>query len=103
MILFVGQYLSLEKIVRLSAAPEQSSLKYIYDIFLVNLPSPHLEVFSLAKTILLRRGGTRRSTDLKPLTAFLLTVPKKNDDNRVDSQPRRPADWNTYLNGSVPK
>ena len=35
MILFVGQYLSLEKIVRLSEAPEQSSLKSIYDIFLI--------------------------------------------------------------------
>ena len=35
MILFVGQYLSLEKIVRLSELPEQSSLESIYDIFLV--------------------------------------------------------------------
>ena len=37
MILFVGQYLSLEKIVRLSELPEQSSLESIYDIFLVML------------------------------------------------------------------
>ena len=37
MILFVGQYLSLEKIVRLSELPEQSSLESIYDIFLVIL------------------------------------------------------------------
>ena len=35
MILFVGQYLCLEKIVHLSEAPEHSSLKSIYGIFLV--------------------------------------------------------------------
>ena len=38
-------------------------------VLLVNLPSPPLEVFSMAKTILLRRGGTRRSPYIKPLTA----------------------------------
>ena len=38
-------------------------------VLLVNLPSPPLEVFSMAKTILLRRVGSRRSPYIKPLTA----------------------------------
>ena len=35
MMLFVGQYLFLEKIDRLSEAPEHSWLKSIYDIFII--------------------------------------------------------------------
>ena len=46
MILFVGQYLSLEKIVRLSEAPGQSLLKSIYDIFLIILS----EIFRMYST-----------------------------------------------------